>query len=111
MKLEVGKLYKTRSKHLVRLIDKRRVHEDDTTNYFLGIIEGGLPETFWYSDTGRLYNMGISPHDIEREILTKLEFQSTFLTSNGRLNVELPKKEIEDLLGRKVKITVEYVNE
>jgi len=110
MKLEVGKLYKTRSSHLVRLIDKRNVHPDETTTYFLGIIEGGLPETFWYTDTGRLYNTGISPQDIEREVITKLEFQSVFLTSNGRLNVELPVKQIEDLLGRKVKITVEYVN-
>lgn len=111
MKLEVGKLYKTRSSHIVRLIDKRKVHDDEPTYYFLGIIEGGLPETFWYAETGRLYNMGISPKDIEREILTKLEFNSTFLTTNGRLNVELPKKEIQDLLGRKVKITVEYLNE
>lgn len=110
MKLEVGKLYKTRSGNLVRLIDKRQVHEDDISCYFLGIIEGALPETFWYSESGRLYKMGISPQDIEREIITKLEFQSVFLTTNGRLNVELPKKQIEDLLGRKVKITVEYIN-
>ena len=97
MKLEVGKLYKTRSGHLIRLIDQRQVHPDENTKYFLGIIEGGLPETFWYAESGRLYNMGISPQDIEREIITKLEFQSVFLTSNGRLNVELPKKEIEQV--------------
>ena len=111
MKLELGKLYKTRSGKVVRLISKRTVYCEDNACYFLGIIEGALPETFWYGDTGRLYNMGISPHDIQREITTKLEFTSTFLTSNGRLSVELPTKEIEDLLGRKVKITVEYLNE
>jgi hypothetical protein len=109
MKLELGKLYRTKSKHLVKLISKRNIPHENTS-YYLGIIEGGLPETFWYAETGRMYNDAISPYDIEREIRRKVEFKTNIEMFNGEISINLPAKEdVSDLIGQKVKVTIELI--
>lgn len=109
MKLEVGKLYRTKDAETIKIIDRRSVHEDEPTNYFLGIVEHGLPQTYWYTESGRLYNSGISPKDLEREVPSKIEFRTKIRVIDGKLIAKWPKELTSDFAEHNVKITVERI--
>lgn len=111
MKLEIGKLYKTRNGNTIHIIDKRDYYGGDKIMY-LGVLQGTMPETFWYTSTGRMYEAGISPYDIEKEIQQRVEFKSKFTIENNKVYLKWPKRElIKDLVNQKVKITIEIIND
>lgn len=110
MKLEIGKSYKTKNSNTVEIISSRDVY-GGSEKRFLGVIKDGIPETFWYTAAGRLYDAGISPFDIEKELKTKLEFKTKIELTDGRLFAKWPKKEImENFNGNNVKITIEVTD-
>lgn len=111
MKLEVGKTYKTRSGNLVDVISSRPYYGGDEVRY-LGMLKDTIPETFWYTETGRLYNSGISPLDLEKEVSNILQFNTKLSLQNGKLEAAWPKQElIENFVNCKIKITIERLNE
>jgi len=111
MKLELGKSYKTKNGNVVDIMSTRDIYGGSEKRY-LGIIRNGLPETFWYNEKGRLYNEGISPFDIEKELLQKLEFKTKIRVENGALVAKWPKKDlIENFTGCNVKVTVEILHD
>lgn len=111
MKIELGKSYKTKNGYTVDLMSIRDVY-GGTEKRYLGIVRDGLPETFWYNESGRLYDLGISPFDIEKELKTKFEFKTKIQMQDGKLLAKWPKKEImENFSGSTVKITIEILND
>jgi hypothetical protein len=57
-----------------------------------------------------MYNDGISPHDLEREVRSKVEFKTDIEMFGGEISINLPKGEIvDDLIGQKVKVTIELI--
>lgn len=110
MKLEVGKLYKTKSQGPVKIIDKREIYNNESFLY-LGVVQGENYEVFWYSEDGRLYDNRISPYDIEKELSSKVQFKSRFNMMDGKVFLRWPKKEIlNDLINQNVKITIEILD-
>lgn len=105
LKVSLGNYYKTRSGETVKLISIRSEH-------YLGISVSGIPFTFWYKENGRLYSDGISPNDLIKEVISKIEFKTRVEQLEDRLRIKWPKgTHLKDLAGSNVKVTIELLDE
>jgi hypothetical protein len=105
LEMKLNSYYRTRRGERVKIINTRG-------EYFLGLGISKIPFTYWYNKQGRLYSDSISPDDIEQEIATKLEFNTTVQKEEDKFRITWPKaKYLKDLAGSKVKITIELLDE